>query len=114
MTATATVSVAASGPLPFKAAADTALPNGSQWGLALLVCCAALALLLWWLRSRGAVSSAWPRGRLARVEVLEAHALGPQTRLVVARYGGRQLLLSVGPAGTQCLRDDDIATEQAT
>jgi hypothetical protein len=88
------------------------LPSGPQWMLALVLCCAALLLALWFLRRRGGASLAWPRERAAIVQVLETRAVAPQTQLVVARYAGRQLLLSVGPSGTQCLRDDAVATEQ--
>ncbi|RZI92134.1 MAG: hypothetical protein EOP39_32500 [Rubrivivax sp.] len=69
---------------------------------------------MWLLRRRGGGSPTWPRGRPAMVEVLETRAVAPQTQLVVARYAGRQLLLSVGPSGTQCLRDDAVATEPAS
>lgn len=113
MTLPAAASAAASASLPFKAAADTALPPASQWGVALLLCCGALALVLWLLRRRGVAGTGWPRGRPAMVEILEARAVTPQNQLVVARYAGRQLLLSVGPAGIQCLRDDEVAVERA-
>jgi hypothetical protein len=43
---------------------------------------------------------------VALIDVLETRSVGTQTQLVVTRYAGRRLLLSVGPAGTQCLRDD--------
>lgn len=89
--------------IPFKPAEDSALPSGPQWGLAIVLCIAALAAVLYQLRRRGAV--AWKReGRL--LSVVETRALSPQVQLNVVRYGDRQLLLSVGPAGTQCLRDD--------
>ena len=104
-------SAAASAALPFKAAADTALPGASQWALALVLCCLALGVALWLLRRRSAIAAGWPRGRVALVEVLETRLVAPQTHLVVARYCGRQLLLSVGPAGTQCLRDDAAAAQ---
>jgi flagellar biogenesis protein FliO len=104
--------LAASAALPFKAATDTTLPGGSQWGLAVVLCCLALAAALWLLRRHGAASGTnWRRGRGAMVEVLETRLVAPQTQLVVARYGERQLLLSVGPAGTQCLRDDAVVPE---
>lgn len=112
MTLPAAAAVAASAPLPFKAAADTALPGASQWGMALLLCSAALAFALWLLRRRGAVAAAWPRGRPAMVEILESRAVTPQHQLVVARYAGRQLLLSVGPSGIHCLRDDEAAAQR--
>lgn len=105
--------LAAGAALPFKAAADTALPSGSQWGLAVVLCCLALVAALWLLRRRGSVSRHLRRGRGAMVEVLETRLVAPQTQLVVARYGDRQLLLSVGPAGTQCLRDDAVTAEGA-
>lgn len=89
--------------IPFKPVEDTALPSGPQWGLAIVLCVAALGAVLYQLRRRGAV--AWKReGGL--LNVVETRALSAQVQLSVVRYGGRQLLLSVGPAGTQCLRDD--------
>lgn len=107
-------STSASAPIPFRAADDTALPSGSQWGLAVVLCLGALALMLWTLRRRGGVSAAWPRNRAALIDVLETRSLGAQTQVVVMRYAGRRLLLSVGPTGTQCLRDDaDDETKQA-
>lgn len=99
----------ASAAVPYRAADEVVLPSGSQWGLAIILCLAALALMLWAARRRGAVRGGWPRGRDAWVEVLETRSLGAQTQLVVTRYGGRRLLLSVGPAGTQCLRDEPDA-----
>lgn len=90
--------------LPFKPADDTALPSGGQWGLAVVLCLALLAALVLALKRRGG-ATAWRR-EAGLVEVLERRALTAQTQLVVARYAGRRLLLSVGPTGTQCLRDD--------
>jgi hypothetical protein len=44
---------------------------------------------------------------------MERRALTAGTQLVVTRYAGRRLLLSVGPAGTQLLRDDaDVETSK--
>lgn len=98
--------------LPFKPADDTALPGGGQWGLALVLCLALLAALVLALKRRGA-SAVW-RGEPGLIEVLERRALTPQTQLVVARYAGRRLLLSVGPAGTQCLRDEADGADGAS
>jgi hypothetical protein len=78
--------------LPFKPAEDPGLPSGPQWGLALVLC----AMAVGWKRQGGLL------------DVVESRALGPQAQLHIVRYGGRQLLLSVGPTGTQCLRDDPI------
>lgn len=90
--------------LPFKAADDTAVPVGAPWGAALLVCAAVAALVAGALkRRRGATP--WRRDA-GLVEVVERRSLTTHTHLVVTRYAGRRLLLSVGPAGTQCLRDD--------
>jgi hypothetical protein len=83
--------------LPFKPAEDPGLPSGPQWGLALVLCAMALGAALYLLRRRGGL-----------LDVVESRALGPQAQLHIVRYGGRQLLLSVGPTGTQCLRDDPI------
>lgn len=90
--------------IPFKPAEDTALPSGPQWGLAIVLCVAALGAMLYQLRRRrGAVT--WKReGGL--LNVVETRALNQQVQLSVVRYGSRQLLLSIGPTGTQCLRDD--------
>lgn len=105
---------AASAPIPFKPDGDAALPSGPQWGLAVVLCLTALALIVWRLRRRGGSSTRWPRGQGALIDVVEARALGAQTQLIVARYAGRRLLLSVGPAGAQCLRDDaDVEAQQS-
>lgn len=102
----------ASSAIPFKPAEDPALPSGPQWGLAIVLCVAALAAAVLVLRRRGTAGVGWKRqGGL--LEVVETRALSAQVQLNVVRYGGRQLLLSVGPAGTQCLRDDAIAEEAA-
>lgn len=102
MTPPATTASAAA--LPFKAADDAALPAGAPWGAALLVCAALAALAYQALRRRGGPAP-WRRDA-GLVEVVERRALTTHTQLVVARYAGRRLLLSIGPAGTQCLRDD--------
>lgn len=104
-----TPGAAASAAIPYRPADDVALPGGSQWSLAIVLCLAALAVMLWVARRRGVAGNAWPRGRSALLEVLETRNLGGQTQLVVTRYAGRRLLLCVGPAGTQCLRDDPDA-----
>ena len=105
---------AASAAIPFKAADDTALPSGAHGGLATILCLVALAVMLWGLRRRGLVSTAWPRGRAALIDVLETRSRGAQTQLVGARDAGRRLWLSRGPAGTHCLRDDpDGEAQQA-
>jgi hypothetical protein len=96
---------AASAAIPFKPAEDPALPSGPQWGLALVLCVAALGAALLVLRRRGNAAIGWKRqGGL--LDVVESRALNAQVQLNVVRYRGRQLLLSVGPTGTQCLRDD--------
>ena len=101
----------ASAAIPFKPAEDPVLPSGPQWSLAIVLCVAALAAVLWVLRRRGNVV-AWKRpGGL--LDIVETRALSPHAQLNVVRYQGRQLLLSVGPAGTQCLRDDPVAEEAA-
>jgi hypothetical protein len=100
----------ASAAIPFKPAEDPGLPSGSQWGLALVLCAAALAALLYLLHRRGKVIVGWKRPG-SMLDVVETRALNAQVQLNVVRYGKRQLLLSVGPAGTQCLRDDPIGEE---
>jgi len=104
----------ASAAIPFRPIDDSTLPGSGQWGCAILVCFVALAVIAWAMRRRGIVSAAWARGRGAQIEVLETRSLGPQTQLVVARYGSRRLLLSIGPNGTQCLRDDADDSEANT
>jgi Flagellar biosynthesis protein, FliO len=102
----------ASAAIPFKPAEDPSLPSGPQWGLAIVLCMAALGAALWVLRRRGNTANGWRRqGGL--LNVVETRALSAQVQLNVVRYGGRQLLLSVGPAGTQCLRDDPAEEGQA-
>ncbi len=95
---------AASSPLPFKASAAADLPTASEWLLALLLCAALLAALLWLLR-RQQGKPQWGR-QSSLLKVLDRQALSPQVQLVVLQYHGRQLLLSIGPTGTQCLRDE--------
>lgn len=95
----------ASAGLPFRPADDTALPSGSQWGLALVLCLGLLAVLLSLLKRRHGGQIPWQR-EAGLLDVVERRSLGPQTQLVVVRYAGRRLLLSVGPTATQCLRDD--------
>lgn len=90
--------------LPFKPVDDTAMPNGVQWSVALVLCVALLVVVVLALKRRGGTSP-WRR-EAGLVDVLERRALDAHTQLVVARYAGRRLLLSIGPAGTQCLRDD--------
>lgn len=90
--------------LPFKPVDDSALPSGAEWSVALVLCLALLAVLVVALKRRGG-HKPWRR-EPGMVEVLERRALNANTQLVVTRYGGRRLLLSVGPAGIQCLRDD--------
>lgn len=89
--------------IPFKPAEDSALSSGPQWGLAIMLCIAALGAVFYQLRRRGAVT--WKR-ESDLLSVVETRALSPQVQLSVVRYGGRQLLLSIGPTGIQCLRDD--------
>lgn len=96
----------ASAAIPFKPAEDPALPSGPQWGLAFVLCLAALGAALWVLRRRGN-ALAWKRPA-GLLDIVETRALSPQTQLSVVRYQGRQLLLSTGPGGTQCLRDDAL------
>jgi len=102
----------ASAAIPFKPAQDPALPSGPQWGLAIVLCIAALGAALWVLRRRGNTAIGWKR-QGALLDVVETRALSAQVQLNVVRYGSRQLLLSVGPAGTQCLRDDPVEAELA-
>jgi hypothetical protein len=90
--------------LSYKLADETALPTTPQWGLAILLCAAALAAVFLSLRRRGQ-GLTWRRPS-GVVQMVEMHALNANTQLAVVRYQGRQLLLSIGPANTQCLRDD--------
>ncbi len=90
--------------LPFKPVDDAALPSGAQWSVALALCLVLLAVLVLALKRRGG-NAPWSK-EAGLVEVLERRSLNAQTQLIVTRYAGRRLLLSVGPTGTQCLRDD--------
>lgn len=88
--------------IPFRPAEDGGLaPAGSSasWFLLILLLLIAAALLLKRRLRPG------PH-RTGLLEVTERCALTSGTQLVVTRYAGRRLLLSVGPAGTQLLRDD--------
>ncbi len=78
-----------------------------------MLCAMAFGAALYLLHRRGGkVAVGWKR-QAGLLDVVETRALSPQVQLNVVRYGGRQLLLSVGPAGTQCLRDDPIAESVA-
>lgn len=99
----------ASAPLPFKTSAAGELPSASEWLLAVLLCAALLAALVWLLR-RQQGKPQWGR-QTSLLKILDRQHLGPQQQLVVLQYQGRQLLLSVGPAGTQCLRDEPLALQ---
>lgn len=88
--------------IPFRAADDAAVPlgaAGAPWLLLVLL----LVLGAWVVLKRRA--SPWQR-QSGLLEVTERRSLTNTTQLVVVRYAGRRLLLSVGPAGTQPLRDD--------
>lgn len=97
-------SAGASAPLPFKTAAAAELPSASEWLLAVLLCAALLAALVWVLRRQHGKPQ-WGR-QAGLMKILDRQTLTTQVQLVVLQYGQRQLLISVGPAGTQCLRDD--------
>lgn len=97
---------AASAAIPFRAIDDAALPSSSQWGVAMVLCLGALVFMLWAWRRRSFTAANWPRRPGTLIDVLETRAVGAQTQLAVVRYAGRRLLLSVGPDGTHCLRDD--------
>lgn len=99
--------------IPFKPAEDAGLPSGPQWGLALILCAMALGAALYLLHRRGGKMTAGWKRQGGLLDVVESRALSPQAQLHVVRYGGRQLLLSVGPAGTQCLRDDAMEPKDA-
>jgi len=99
----------ASAAIPFKPAEDTSLPTGSQWGLALVLCAVALGAALYLLHRRGGKAFiGWKLAGDNLLNLVESRALSPQVQLHVVRYRGRQLLLSVSNAGTQCLSDDPI------
>lgn len=99
----------ASAPLPYKPADDTALLTTPQWGLAFLLCGAALVAALLALRRHGHRPAR--RRSVGMLQVVETRPLSAHTQLAVVQYRGRQLLLSIGPGGTQCLRDDPSPTE---
>lgn len=99
----------ASAPLPFKATDAAALPTAPQWGAAILLCLAALVAGIVALRRRGHANT-WRRA-VGLLQVIETRTVGAHAQLAVVRYQGRQLLLSIGPGGTQCLRDDPAASE---
>jgi hypothetical protein len=90
------------GAMPFRAPDDVAMPlgaTGAPWLLLALL----LAIGVWAAFKRRV--RLWKR-QPGLLEVDERCSLTNATQLVVARYAGRRLLLSVGPAGTQLLRDD--------
>ncbi len=92
--------------LPFRPASEADLPTGTSLALTSVLALALLAVAYLLAKRRGLVTP-WQRGSsTGQLEVIERRALTPQTQLVVARYGARRLLLSVGPSGTQLLRDD--------
>lgn len=92
--------------LPFRPASEAELSTGASLALTSLLALALLAVAFLLSKRRG-LAAPWRRaGRAGQLDVIERRALTPQTQLVVARYGTRRLLLSVGPGGTQLLRDD--------
>jgi flagellar biogenesis protein FliO len=94
-------------PLVFKAESDASLPGPQQWIVATLLCFAALFAAVWWLRRQhGLPRPSWGSGPDRLITVVARTALTQQTQLLVVDHGQRRLLLSVGPAGTQVLRDD--------
>lgn len=99
-----------SGAIPFRAPDDASLPLGTS-ATAWLVVAVLLLAGVWAVLKRRA--QPWQRGP-RRLEVIERQALTPNTQLVITRYAGRRLLLSVGPAGTQLLRDDADDSEGAS
>lgn len=103
------VSVAqeASSAIPFRTVGDSATPGAVQWLLAIGSCAVLLVLLVMLLRRwRGAWRPMRAPGRQLRI--VERVAAAPHTQLVVVEYAQRRLLLSIGPAGTSCLRDDPL------
>ena len=99
---------AASAPaLDFKRDVDPAMPGTPQWILAAVICVAALWIGVEILRRRGKVPSLGRRGVHRLLSVEERTLIAPGVHLVVARYGSRRLLLSAGPQGVQCLKDDE-------
>lgn len=96
----------AGAPIPFKPEADTALPSGQQWGLAIVLCAVLLAAFVFAHRWGGGPAR-W-RHRHRRLQVLESRAIGAQSQLVLAQYSGRHLLICAGPGGATCLRDDPV------
>lgn len=95
-------------PLLFKPESEASWPSAGQWFVAALACALLLAALIWLLRRRGSATLPWGTQRSADVVVLERTPLTAHTQLVLVRYAGRRLLLSVGSTGATCLRDDPI------
>lgn len=88
--------------IPFRASDDVTTPlgaTGASWMLLVLL----LAIGAWAVLKRRL--RLWQR-QPGLLEVNERCSLTSTTQLVVASYAGRRLLLSVGPSGTQLLRDD--------
>jgi hypothetical protein len=96
--------------IPFRSADEGGLPagaSGASWFILVLLLLVAAVLLL-----KRRLHQSWQRPT-GLLEVMERRALTAGTQLVVTRYAGRRLLLSVGPAGTQLLRDDaDVETSK--
>lgn len=88
--------------IPFRPAEEAGLPvgaSGASWFILVPLLLGAAGLLF--------KRRLLPRQHRAELlEVMERCVLTTGTQLVVTRYAGRRLLLSVGPAGTQLLRDD--------
>lgn len=88
--------------IPFRSAEETGLPagaSGASWFILVLLLLVAAGLML----KRRLIPK---QHRAELLAVTERCALTTGTQLIVTRYAGRRLLLSVGPAGTQLLRDD--------
>lgn len=93
--------------IPFRPEAAEG-PSGGQWGLAVGVCIAVLAALVY-LARRGwltRLSTALPKSGMPSggdLKVIDTLRLGPQSRLVTVAFGEQVLLLSVTPQATTVL-----------
>jgi flagellar biogenesis protein FliO len=102
----------ASAAIPFRSLGDSATPAPSSWGLAVLGCGIALAVLVWVFKRYGRQLQLGTLGGAKKdVQVLEKSLLIPGTHLVVVAYRGRRLLVAAGNGHTQCLRDDPMEPE---
>lgn len=94
--------------IPFKHENSTAGGDFSRIGLALILCLAVLAAVLYLLR-RYLPGVIKPVSGCKRVQVLETQRLGPRSQVYVVAFGGRQYLIGQSEHGLVRLASAPLA-----